>query len=266
MWNTLTAPNGAVSVRSAPAPAAPAGRSNKATVRVLQVLSQFIGRRTSWGVTELSQALGLSKNMVYRALSTLLEQGYVVRDATGARYELGFRVLELGAGDVEEPDVRALCGPAMRQLHQLTGESVFLSIIVGRNHVTIDAVEAMLAFTDRPAGDVIGLLPPTRLPATVWKVAVNGVMAGCKPEYMPILVAIVQAMADPQYGVQHAGSTPGWEAMIILNGPIARQLGFNDGIGVQRPGNQANTSIGRLYSVDRRAKPTRIPDPPKGMP
>ena len=128
MWNTPSAPNGAVSVRnaSAPAPAARAGRSNKATVRVLQVLSQFIGRRTSWGVTELSQALGLSKNMVYRALSTLLEQGYVVRDATGARYELGFRVLELGAGDVEEPDVRALCGPAMRQLHQLTGESVFL--------------------------------------------------------------------------------------------------------------------------------------------
>ncbi len=80
--------------------------------------------------------------MAYRALSTLLEQGYVVRDASGARYELGYRVLDLNTGQVEELDVRALCGPAMRQLHELTSESVFLSIIVGRNHVTIDGVEA----------------------------------------------------------------------------------------------------------------------------
>jgi DNA-binding IclR family transcriptional regulator len=120
----------------------PASRSNKATVRVLRVLSRFIGRRASWGVTELAEELGLSKNMAYRALSTLLEQGYVVRDASGARYELGYRVLDLNAGQVQEPDIRALCGAAMRELHELTGESVFLSIIVGRNHVTIDSVEA----------------------------------------------------------------------------------------------------------------------------
>lgn len=120
----------------------PTSRSNKATVRVLGVLSRFIGRRSSWGVTELAEDLGLSKNMAYRALSTLLEQGYVVRDASGARYELGYRVLDLNAGQVQELDVRALCGPAMRQLHELTGESVFLSIIVGRNHITIDSVEA----------------------------------------------------------------------------------------------------------------------------
>jgi DNA-binding IclR family transcriptional regulator len=106
------------------------------------VLSQFIGRRSSWGVTDLSEQLGLTKNMAYRALSTLLEQGYLVRDASGARYELGYRVLDLNAGQVEQLDIAALCGPAMRRLHELTGESVFLSIIVGRNHVTIDSVEA----------------------------------------------------------------------------------------------------------------------------
>jgi len=117
-------------------------RSNKATVRVFNVLSQFIGRKASWGVTELSAELGLSKNMVFRALSTLVEQGYVVHDVSGARYEIGHRVLELGAGQVEELDVRALCGPAMRRLHELSGESVCLSIIVGRNHVTIESVEA----------------------------------------------------------------------------------------------------------------------------
>jgi IclR family transcriptional regulator, KDG regulon repressor len=154
MWNTDLAAPEAASARALAAGAAGkrSGRSNKATVRVLGVLSRFIGHRSSWGVTELSQDLGLSKNMVHRALSTLLEQGYVVRDASGARYEIGTRVLELGAGQLEEPDVRALCGPAMRQLHQLTGESVFLSIIVGRNHVTIDSVEAHGVKVSNPRG------------------------------------------------------------------------------------------------------------------
>lgn len=117
-------------------------RSNKATVRIFSVLSQFIGQRSSWGVTELSEQLGLTKNMAYRALSTLVEQGYLVRDALGVRYELGYRVLDLSAGQIKELDIVALCSPAMRQLHELTGESVFLSIIVGRNHVTVDSVEA----------------------------------------------------------------------------------------------------------------------------
>lgn len=80
--------------------------------------------------------------MAHRSLSTLLEQGYLVRDASGTRYELGYRVLDLNAGQVQELDLRELCGPAMRRLHELTGESVFLSVIVGRNYITIDSVEA----------------------------------------------------------------------------------------------------------------------------
>jgi hypothetical protein len=114
---------------------------------------------------------------------------------------------------------------------------------------TLDKVEEFLRYTDRSADEVLGTMHPSQAQASVWKVAVNGAMAGCRPEYMPILIAIVEAMADPQYAVKHGGSTPGWEAMIILNGPIADQLGFNHGIGVQRPGNQANTSIGRFYRL-----------------
>jgi DNA-binding IclR family transcriptional regulator len=117
-------------------------KSNKATVRVLQVLTKFLERTRPYGVTELANELGISKNMAFRALNTLLEEGYVVRDASGARYELGYGVLALRRGEVEELDLRALCAPYLRRIHELTGESVFLSIIVGRNHVTIDAVEA----------------------------------------------------------------------------------------------------------------------------
>ena len=114
---------------------------------------------------------------------------------------------------------------------------------------TLEKVEAFLKYTDRSPDEVLGAMHPSQAQASVWKVAVNGVMAGCLPEYMPILIAIVEVMADPQYAVKHGGSTPGWEAMIILNGPIAEQLWFNCGIGVQRPGNQANTSIGRFYRL-----------------
>jgi hypothetical protein len=74
-------------------------------------------------------------------------------------------------------------------------------------------------------------------------------MAGCRPEYMPILVTLVEAMADPAYGVEHSGNTPGSETLIILNGPIVKQLGFNYTQGVMRDGFQPNTSIGRFWRL-----------------
>ncbi len=120
---------------------------------------------------------------------------------------------------------------------------------------TIEAIDAFMRFTDRAPDEVLGTLHPSQAEASIWKVAVTGVMAGCRPEYMPVLVAIVEIMADPEFGMKHGGSTPGWEAMIILNGPIRAQLGLNDGQGAQRPGNQANTSIGRFYRLFARNIP-----------
>lgn len=114
---------------------------------------------------------------------------------------------------------------------------------------TPDRVERFLHFTDRDPQQVIGVMPPANREATVWNVAVNGVMAGCRPEYMPILLAVVEAVADPAYKVEDAGSTPGWESLIVLNGPIIRQLAFNSGQGVMRVGKQPNTSIGRFLRL-----------------
>jgi hypothetical protein len=114
---------------------------------------------------------------------------------------------------------------------------------------TKDKIAAFLAFTDKPSDHVIGkLLPDNRL-ATVWNVAVNGVMAGCRPEYMPILVALAEAMADPQYGVEHSGNTPGAETLIVLDGPLVRELDFHFEQGALRDGFQANTSIGRFWRL-----------------
>lgn len=110
-------------------------------------------------------------------------------------------------------------------------------------------VEAFLRHTDRPADEVLGVLLPDNRSATVWSIAVNGVMAGCRPEYMPILVALIEAMADPDYGVEHSGNTPGSETLIILNGPIIKELGFNYTQGVMRDGFRPNTSVGRFWRL-----------------
>jgi hypothetical protein len=114
---------------------------------------------------------------------------------------------------------------------------------------TRDRVDAFLACTDLEATASLGNLRSSNTEATVLSVAVNGVMAGCRPEYMPILVAIVEALADRAFGVEDAGSTPGWEPLITVSGPLVKQLGFNSGAGALRVGNRANTSIGRFLRL-----------------
>jgi hypothetical protein len=114
---------------------------------------------------------------------------------------------------------------------------------------TKDEIEEFLKHTDRDAEEVLGVLLPDRRAATVWNVAVNGVMAGCRPEYMPILVALAEAMADPRYGVEHSGNTPGGDTLIILNGPIIKATGFNCTQGALRDGFQPNTTVGRFWRL-----------------
>lgn len=114
---------------------------------------------------------------------------------------------------------------------------------------TRERVERFLAHTRRDSDEVLGALLPDLREATVWNTAVNGVMAGCRPEYMPILVAIVEVISDPYFHIQDAGSTPGWEPLITVSGPIVDDLGFNYQQGAMRVGRQANTSIGRFLRL-----------------
>ena len=121
---------------------------------------------------------------------------------------------------------------------------------------TIEKVEEFLKYTDYPAdAELTRTLPPSGRIATPWSVAVNGVMAGCRPEYMPILIAMAKCGADPKFTIQDQGSTPGWEALIILNGPIIKQLNFNYRAGVMKVGYQANTSVGRFWKLFMRNIP-----------
>jgi hypothetical protein len=114
---------------------------------------------------------------------------------------------------------------------------------------TLEAIEAFLKFTDRDPNEVLGVILPDSRAATIWSIAVNGVMAGCKPEYMPVLIAAIEGMCDPKYGVEHSGNTPGGDTLLILNGPIIKELGFNYTQGALRDGFMANTSIGRFWRL-----------------
>lgn len=114
---------------------------------------------------------------------------------------------------------------------------------------TIAKVEEFLRFTDRPRDEVIGVIGLENRESTIWNIAVNGVMAGCRPEYMPVLIAVVEAIADADFRVHESGGTPGWEPLVVLNGPIVKDLDFNYECGVMRVGRQANSSIGRFLKL-----------------
>ena len=114
---------------------------------------------------------------------------------------------------------------------------------------TQDRVDTFLAWTDRDPGEVIGVLPPEFREATVWSVAVNGVMAGCRAEYMPILLGIVDAIADPAFHLEDAGSTPGWEPLVVVSGDLVDALEFNTEVGNMKVGRRANASIGRFLRM-----------------
>lgn len=114
---------------------------------------------------------------------------------------------------------------------------------------TRDRVEAFLAHTRRDPDEVLGVLAPELRDATVWNTAVNGVMAGCRPEHLPVLLAVVECLATPEFRIQDAGSTPGWEPLVVLSGPAAARLDFNAGTGAMRVGRRANTSVGRFVRL-----------------
>jgi hypothetical protein len=107
-------------------------------------------------------------------------------------------------------------------------------------------VKEMLRGTDLPPDRVITTVETLRGQATVEKVAVNAVMAGCRPEYLPVILAVVEAITDPAFdmiGVQTTDESV--SPLLIINGPIARQLSINSSFGLLGPGRQANASIGR---------------------
>ena len=110
---------------------------------------------------------------------------------------------------------------------------------------TRDRVEAFLTDSGHDPWKTLGVAVSSGRDLTIWSIAVNAVLAGCKPEHLPVLIAITEVLADPAYGAEHSGNTTGADALIIVDGPNAASLGFNAGVGALREGTHANTSVGR---------------------
>ncbi|MBI2508868.1 MAG: hypothetical protein HYV99_02445, partial [Betaproteobacteria bacterium] len=116
---------------------------------------------------------------------------------------------------------------------------------------TGERVAAMLeGMPRRDPDELISVIPPKMGRATLRQVAVNAVMAGCKPEYLPVVVAALQAVSEPDYGLDHRQTTTHAGApLIIVNGPIAKSLRINCGTGLFGPGWRANATIGRALRL-----------------
>jgi hypothetical protein len=115
---------------------------------------------------------------------------------------------------------------------------------------TEDRVEWMLTGTHRGPDEVVCVMPPDLVECTVEKVAVNAVMAGCLPEFLPVVLAAVEAAATDEFNIHGLAATTYFSGpIVIVNGPIAHQLGMNSGINALGPGNRANATIGRALNL-----------------
>jgi hypothetical protein len=115
---------------------------------------------------------------------------------------------------------------------------------------TPERVARMLDSTERDPQEVIGLIPPKWAYATVEKIAINAVMAGCLPEYLSVVIAAVEAIAEPRFNLYGVQATTGYVGpALLVNGPIRNKLDINCDAGVFGPGFRSNATIGRAIRL-----------------
>ena len=115
---------------------------------------------------------------------------------------------------------------------------------------TPERVMRMLAGTKRDPQELVATVPPNMGEATVEKIAINAVMAGCKPEYLPVVIAAVEAACTDEFNIHGVtATTMGAAPLMIVNGPIREKIGMNSGLGALGAGNRANATIGRALRL-----------------
>ena len=115
---------------------------------------------------------------------------------------------------------------------------------------TAARVTEFLDYAGRAPSEIVGVEPTKGRVITAEKVAINAVMAGCLPEYLPVVLAAVEAMTEDQYSMHGISvSTAGAATMTVVSGPIAGELGINSGVGAFGPGHRVNATIGRAIRL-----------------
>ncbi|MEJ2246733.1 MAG: hypothetical protein P8Y80_11755 [Acidobacteriota bacterium] len=116
---------------------------------------------------------------------------------------------------------------------------------------TEDLVKEMLSFlSHKDPQEVVAILPPRMGAATLEKIAINAVMAGCLPQYLPVIIAALEAMSDERFGLRGVQSTTHpCSPLVVVNGPVARRIGLNGKGNAFGPGVRANATIGRALRL-----------------
>ena len=115
---------------------------------------------------------------------------------------------------------------------------------------TEDRVQRMLDGTSHDPGEVVCVMAPDLAECTVEKIAINAVMAGCKPEYLPVVLSGCEALATDLFNIHGVAATTQFVGpVLIVNGPIRHELEMNSGINALGPGNRANATIGRAVNL-----------------
>ncbi len=115
---------------------------------------------------------------------------------------------------------------------------------------TRERVERMLAGTGRDRSELVGEVPPNYGRATVEKIAINALMAGCRPDYLPVVLTAVEAVCAPAFNLHGVSTSTHFSApLILVNGPVRQQIGLNCSFGVFGPGYRANATIGRALRL-----------------
>ncbi|WP_324277892.1 thioredoxin family protein [Blastococcus brunescens] len=115
---------------------------------------------------------------------------------------------------------------------------------------TPERVLRMLRGTTRNPADVVAVVPPDLVECTVEKVAVNAVMAGCLPEYLPVVLAALEAACTEEFALHGLLATTYFSGpLVVVNGPVARRIGMNSGVNALGQGNRPNATIGRALQL-----------------
>jgi hypothetical protein len=115
---------------------------------------------------------------------------------------------------------------------------------------TPERVAQAVAASGRDGDELVALVPPNYGRATVEKIAVNAVMAGCRPEYLPVVIAAIDAVCDEAFDLHGVSATTNSPApLLVLNGPVRGRLDVNCGAGVFGSGWRANATIGRAVRL-----------------
>jgi hypothetical protein len=224
-------------------------------------------------VVDEDESLDLSFELGIETVPTLLrfENGVVVERTEG--WDRGIWRKISGIDDLGEelPEHRPGCGSKTLQIGEPVDTSHLKSrrITLGSLEDDIEAciargwsdglpvvpptperVARMLDATSRDPQEIVAIIPPDLAECTVEKVAINAVLAGCEPSYLPVVLAAVEAACTDEFNMHGLLATTYFSGpVIVVNGPIARRIGMNSGVNVLGQGNRANSSIGRALQL-----------------